>query len=304
MRLSSLVVAAVMLFASAVFAQHSSTTPSSPPPSPPPSAAPSTPPPAPAHGPEPSTSISTSSASSVPSVSHSSAPSSPSPVSILESHVAPMPGSSDSHGSGNEGKIVASPRIGEAPPTKETKEKDSKTSEADLRRRTCPDGPCQEPERKPAESDLRRPICKDRDCAKCPAGESAGKNGACVSTTAAATNTPVNPTVSHDCPARETWNGAACVVSARQCRTDEYWNGTSCVASSAECVSIDSRAAALAEEIRGDRAQMQTTCSEDSYGQECNRLTQSYDGAVQRYRMLIGEASVSCRPTLADPLSL
>jgi hypothetical protein len=143
MRLSGLVVAAVMLFSSAVFAQHSSTTPSSPPPS----AAPSTPPPAPAPGPGPSISLSTSSASSVPSASHSSAPSSPSLVSIPESHAAPMPGSSDSHASGNEGKIVASPRIGEAPPTKETKEKDSKTSEADLRRRICPDGPCQEPER-------------------------------------------------------------------------------------------------------------------------------------------------------------
>jgi len=301
MRLCSLVVAAAMLFSSAVFAQHSSTTPSSPPPSPPPSAAPSTPPPAP--GPGPGISSGTSSASSVPSASHSSAPSSPSLVSIPESHAAPMPGSPDSHASGNEGKIVASPRIGEAPRTKETKEKDSKTSEADLQRRICPDGPCREPERKP-ESDLRRPICKDRDCAKCPAGESAGKNGACVSTTAAATNTPVNPTVSHECPARETWNGAACVVSARQCRPNEYWNGTSCVAPSAECVSIDSRAAALAEEIRGDRAQMQTTCSEDPYGQECDRLTQSHDGAVQRYRMLIGEAPVSCRPTLADPLSL
>jgi hypothetical protein len=300
MRLSGLVIAAVMLFSSAVFAQHSSTSPSSPPPS----AAPSTPPPAPAPGPGPSISLSTSSASSVPSASHSSAPSSPSPVRIPESHAAAGPSSADSHVSGNEGKIVASPRIGEAPSTKETKEEDNKTSEADLRRRICPDGPCQEPERKPAESDLRRPICKDRDCAKCPAGESAGKNGGCVSTTAAATNTPVNPTVSHDCPARETWNGAACVVSARQCRPNEYWNGTSCVASSAECVSIDSRAAALAEEIRGDRAQMRTPCSEDPYGQECNRLTQSYDAAVQRYRMLIGEAPVGCRPRLADPLSL
>jgi hypothetical protein len=304
MRLAGLVVAAGMLFASAVFAQHASTTPSSPPPSPPPSAAPSAPPPAPAPGPGPSISLSTSSASSVPSAWHNSAPSSPSPVSIPESHAAPMPGLSYSHASGNEGKIVASPRIGEAPPTKETKEKDSKTSEADLRRRICPDGPCQEPEREPAESDLRRPICKDRDCAKCPAGESARKNGACVSTTAAATNTPVDTTVSHECPAWETWNGAACVASAPQCRPNEYWNGASCVASSAECASIDSRAAVLADEVRRDRAQMQTTCSGDPSGQECNRLTQSYDGAVQRYRMLIGEAPVSCRPTLADPVSL
>jgi hypothetical protein len=301
---SGLVVAGVMLFSSAVFAQHSSTTPSNPPPSPPPGAAPSTPPPAPALGPGSSISLSTSSASSVPSASHSSAPSSPSLVSIPESHAAPMPGSSDSRASGDEGRIVRSPRTGEAPPTKDTKEKDSKSSEADLRRGICLDSPCQKPELKPAESDLRRPICKDRDCVRCPAGESVGKNGACVSTTAAAANTPVNAAVSHECPATETWNGAACVVSARQCRPNEYWNGASCVASTAECVSIDSRAAMLADEIRGDRAQMQNACSEDPYGQECNRLTRSYDGAVQRYRMLIGEAPVSCRPTLADPLSL
>ena len=300
MRLSGLVVAGVMLFSSAVFAQHSSTTPSSPPPS----AAPSTPPPAPAPGLGSSISLSTSSASSVPSASHSSAPSGPSLVSIPESHGAPMPGSSDSRASGNESRIVASPRTGEAPPTKDAKEKDSESSEADLRRGICPDGPCQKPELKPAESDLRRPICKDRDCAKCPAGESARKNGACVSTTAAATNTPVDTTVSHECPAWETWNGAACVASAPQCRPNEYWNGASCVASSAECASIDSRAAVLADEVRRDRAQMQTTCSGDPSGQECNRLTQSYDGAVQRYRMLIGEAPVSCRPTLADPVSL
>jgi len=304
MRLSGLVVAGVVLFSSAVFAQHSSTTPSSPPPSPPPSAAPSIPPPAPAPGPGSSISLSTSSASSVPSASHNSAPSSPSLVSIPESHAAPLPRSSDSHASGNEGRMVASPRTGEAPPTKDKKENDSKTSETDLRRRICPDGPCQEPELKPAESDLRRPICKDRDCVKCPTGESAGKNGACGSTTAAAANTPVNTAVSHECPARETWNGAACVVSARQCQPNEYWNGASCVVSTAKCVSIGSRAAVLADEIRRDRAQMQTACSEDPYGQECVRLTQSYDGTVQRYRMLIGEAPVSCRPTLPDPLSL
>ncbi len=302
MRLSSLVVAGVMLFSSAVYAQHSSTTPNSPPPSPPPSAAPSTPPPAPAPGPGSSISLSTSSPSSVPNASHNNAPSSPSLVSIPESHAATMPSSSDSHASGNADRIVASPRIGEVPPRKDTKEKDSKTSEADLRRGICPDGPCQEPELKPAESDLRRPICKDRDCAKCPAGESAGKNGACVSTTPA--NTPENTAVSHECLPKETWNGAACVVSAGQCQPNEHWNGASCVASAAGCTSIDSRAALLANEIRADRAQMQNACSEDPYGQECIRLTQNYDGAVQRYRMLIGEARVSCRATLADPLSL
>jgi hypothetical protein len=304
MRLSGLV-AAVVLFSAAVFAQHSSTSgaPSSPPPSPPPSAAPSSPPPAPAPSPSPSISSTASSASSTPSVSHSSAPSSPSPVSIPESHAAPVPSSSGSHASGIEeriegqDRIVASPKIGEAP---RTKEKDSKTAEAELQRRICPDGPCKEPEPKATESDLRRPICKDRDCGKCPAGESAGKSGACVSTMPA--DTAANTAASHACQANETWNGAACTPNI-QCGAGEIWDGIRC-ASSAQCTSIDSRAAGLASEIRGARANMEGECRNDPSSQRCSDLKTNYDGAVQRYRILMNEAPVHCRTTLLDPLSL
>ncbi|HWY22126.1 MAG TPA: hypothetical protein VNX26_12955 [Candidatus Acidoferrum sp.] len=45
-------------------------------------------------------------------------------------------------------------------------------------------------------------------------------------------------------------------------------------------------------------------CNNDPYGQECMRLTQSYDSAVLSYEMLLNEAPVSCRTMLPDPLSL
>jgi len=71
-----------------------------------------------------------------------------------------------------------------------------------------------------------------------------------------------------------------------------------------DCATIDARAASLANEVRGARAQMQNACSNNSSGQECGALKQSYDGAVERYRMLLNEAPVNCRGTLADPISL
>jgi hypothetical protein len=49
---------------------------------------------------------------------------------------------------------------------------------------------------------------------------------------------------------------------------------------------------------------MEAACSNDPFGEECMRLTQSYDGALLRYRMLMNEAPVSCRTMLADPISL
>jgi hypothetical protein len=325
MRLSSLVVAVILLFSSAVFAQHSSSSsaPSSPAPSPAPSAAPSSPPPTPAPSPSPS-------AASSASASHSGAPSSPGPVSVPESHAAPIPSSSGGHASGpsssdwsaartasparssdpsagrvisgeklpgNEGRIVASPRIGEAPLVKEKeKEKDSKTPESDLRRRICPNGLCKEPEPKPAEADLRRRVCKDGPCAECPPGGSKGKNGTCVATAAPA------DTASTLCPPNESWNGSSCIATA-QCRPGESWNGVECVNPS-QCATFGARADLLTAEARGISADMQAACLKDPQGQECISLTQSHDGAVQRYRMLLNEAPVSCRTMLPDPLSL
>jgi hypothetical protein len=197
--------------------------------------------------------------------------------------------------SGKEGRVVASPRIGEAPPTKE-KEKDSKTPEPDLRRRICPNGSCKEPEPKPVETDLRRRICKDGPCVECPPGQSAGKNSTCVANTA-------QPNVaSTQCPANQSWNGGTC-VAAPPCRPGETWNGAECV-NPAQCATFSSRGSLLAMDARSLRRDMEDACRKDPYGQECMRLRQSHDAALLSYEMLLNEAPVSCRPVLPDPISL
>ena len=336
MRLSSLVVAVILLSSSTVFAQHSSSSsPPSAPPSPPPSAAPS---PAPAPAPSPAPSVS-SSASSSSSVSHSSAPSSPSPSPsytsspspsapavgghsadptpapshVPNSSVSPTPsaGSMTSRPAahlpesesgrvvlerklpGDEGKMVPSPRIGTAP------EHGLKAAEPDLRRRICADGPCKEtpPQPAPAESDLRKRICKDGPCVECPPGQAAGKNGTCTAAI------PRQAYTRDQCAANETWNGSACVATD-SCQPNQYWNGVQCVTRNDDCASMTARAATLANEIRGIKADIQSACSSNPSGQQCTNAKQSYDGAILRYRMLMNEAPVACRSMLPDPLSI
>ena len=323
MRLSSLVVASILLFSITAFAQHtsSSSTPSSPPPAPAHSS------PAPAPSPPPSVS---SSASSASSVTHSSAPSSPSPTSSpsaaspaasnhssagatqvpgstaaptsrepMASHPAAHPPESEAVRAiperklpGDDSKIAPAQRIGGAP------EDEPKPAEPDLRRRICADGPCKEtpPQPTTGQPDLRRRICKNGPCVECPPGQSAGKNGTCA-------GTPTQNPAQNQCAPNGTWNGVSCVATDL-CAPTEYWNGFQCVARSNDCASIDARAAMLANEIRGTHAQMQQACSSNPSGKECSELKQSYDGAILRYRMLMNEAPVGCRTSLPDPLSL
>jgi hypothetical protein len=322
MRLSSLSIAAVLLFSSTVFAQHSSSSsvPSTPPPPPPaPAAAPS-----PSHTSSPSSS-SPSPASPSPASSsmggHSSASASPassssvSPSSSIGSSRAESPSSGsmstrptahppaseagrvmpDRKLPGDERRIVPSPRIG----AESAQEHEPKAAEPDLRRRICENGPCKEvkPEPKPVEPDLRRRICKDGPCAECPPGQSSGKDGKCIGTT------PTKNAVFNQCQPNEVWNGGACLPASSSCAPNESWNGARCTARTVECASIDSRAAMLANEIRGSRAEMQTACTNNPAGKQCSDLKQSYDSAVLRYRMLMNEAPVACRPGLQDPLS-
>ena len=335
MRLSSLLVAVVLLFSSAVFAQHSSTSgaPSSPTPSPAPAAAPSSPPPAHAASPSPTPSSSpTSSASPSASAFHNSAPSSPGTASTPATHSAATTNTSPSHASGssssdwstgktaspthssdsapgrvipreklsgNEGRIASSPRIGDSALAKEkerdlAKEKDRKVPEPDLRRRICANGACKEPESNPAEADLRRRICKDGSC-PCPAGQAAGKNGNCVPTSAPASTASA-------CQPNESWNGNACAATNR-CHAGELWNGFECL-SPGQCTMFSSRGSLLAMDARSAHRDKEAACNNDPYGQECMRLTQSYDSALLSYEMLLNEAPVSCRTMLPDPPSL
>jgi len=321
MRLSSVMFAAVLLFSSAVLAQHSST-----------SSAPSSPPAAPAPSPSPASSSSSSSSAS----SFHSAPSSPSPVSTpsfsssspssMSTHSSSAPASSISEPAasrstaqtnearpfeatpervspepkiGSEEKIVPSSRIGEGPAAKEReqeKEKDQRTPESDLRRPICKDGPCKQVAPKPpVESELRRPVCKDKPCT-CPPGEVLGQHGGCVA------SNPVNG--SDRCGTGQYWNGAACAAIVRACQPNEYWNGVACVNSQTECATINASAALAANEVRAARAQMQSACMDDPSGQECSDLKQSYAAAIERYRMAISGAPANCRATLPDPLSL
>ena len=321
MRLSSLVFAAVLSFSSTVFAQRpsSSSAPTSPPPAPAPTPAPSVSSSAsPSHSsasssPSPSASPSPSPASSSMG-SHSSAASTPAP-SHVPSSVSPSPSAGSSsrptaHSPesepgrviperklpGDEGRIVPAQRIGSTPPPQQH---EPKAAEPDLRRRICDNGPCKElPVQPPANPDLRRRICKDGPCVECPPGQSAGKNGGCVATPAPTTNT-----ISHLCQPNETWHGAACVATY-QCRPGEFWNGAQCTNRTAECANTDARAAMLAHEVRTTRMDMDAACVNHPSGQQCRSLKQSYDFAVQRYRILLNEAPVACRSMLLDPLSL
>lgn len=60
----------------------------------------------------------------------------------------------------------------------------------------------------------------------------------------------------------------------------------------------------LAHEVRTTRMDMDAACVNHPSGQQCSSLKQSYDFAVQRYRILLNEAPVACRSMLLDPLSL
>jgi hypothetical protein len=192
------------------------------------------------------------------------------------------------------------------------KEDEAKSPESDLRRPVCREGDCKErsPKEPPqVEGDLRRPvvICKDGPC-PCPPGETRGANGACMAGAVTSNMAQCPPGASRGasgsecnaCPANQYWNGASCI---HQCAGNETWDGASCV-SSTECASISAQAALLANEVRMAKGQMQTECRTSSTSQQCNELAQSYQGAVERYRMLVNQAPPSCRTRLPDPLAL
>jgi hypothetical protein len=172
--------------------------------------------------------------------------------------------------------------------------KPEKPTESDLRRPACKGEDCKKPAPKPpetatlVESDLRSPVCKGKACA-CPPGEVQGKSGGCVAA-------PANNSV---CGV-----GQVCAASAHQCSSDTSWNGTSCVPRQADCATTNARAASIASEVRAAKARMQSACSSNSTAPECSGVKQNYDGAVERYRMLMNEAPANCRSLVPDPLSL
>jgi len=126
---------------------------------------------------------------------------------------------------------------------------------------------------KPGGADLRH---KNR---KCPAGQSGGKNGACV-----ANNTS---------------------DASNQCSGNAY--GSLCTNTEADmdaCASVRGQAAATAAELRSIRAQMQPACSVDPSGEDCSGIRQRHEAALERYRTMHSGAPAICRASLADPSSL
>jgi hypothetical protein len=218
---------------------------------------------------------------------------------VSAQHSSPSSAPSSPPPARSEGRIVPSPRIGETPATKA---QEPKPTDPDLRKPICKDGPCREPLPKPLEArgnvqlnPVPVPICKNPPCA-CPPGQTRGKNGGCV---AGGTTNSVD-----QCQPGEYWNGAGCIATAQQCPPNEHWNGTSCVASMDQCAAIIGRSASLVADARSIRTRMQAECSRNPSGQECMDLKQSYEAAIQTYRMLVNEAPVECRTMLPDPLSL
>ena len=300
MRLSVLVVATILLFSAFTFAQHSSSsTPSAPsaPASPPPSApasssmhssAPSMPGsvPAPVSHPAPASSPSSNSTSSWNPGRTSTSPHTPESDTR---RIVPAP-----KVSGDE-KIVPTPRIGKEPSP--SKDRDKSTVDSDLRKRNCLQEPCKEkqPEPKSGDADLRRRICTDGPCAKCPLGETAGKNGGCVATpTRTATN------AEEQCPGGY-WNGSSCV--SNQCPSGTYWNGVRCVSQPGDCATSNARAAALQNELRMARVQKDNACRQAPSSDECMQATQQYESRVLEYQTLQNEAPTTCRTMLGDPLA-
>jgi hypothetical protein len=176
-----------------------------------------------------------------------------------------------------EEKIVPARRVGEDTPGKNH---EAKTTDPDLRKRICDNGPCKEPESKPApESDLRRHICVTGNCA-CPAGQVSGKNG-CVAA------------------------AESVAELQQQCSTaGTQWNGTNCVNTGRDCANYIGQGAVIASELRSIKSQMQMACSNDPYGQECNEAKTRQDGARTRYEGLLTSTPLACRSQLPDEASL
>ena len=319
MRLSGLFLAAVLLISSVAFAQHHDApgAPSTPPPSPPPAAAPAPPAPSSPPSPTPPAPTLTFSTSSQPAAPvHVSEPSAPVQGNFSTPHVSPgvspaptpdrspgradfnttrtaEPSNSSTQGivssdriSGENG-ISSAPRIGETPVDREH---EPKPPEPDLKRRVCLDGNCG-PKTTPPDSDLRHRVCLTGPCT-CSAGQTFEK-GRCIG--AAVTELA--------CPAGQISNGGSCLPVV-QCRAGESWDGARCVDYSTACATISGRAATLIAEIKGLRAESEQYCMQDPSGQECADSKRRLDGALLRYRMLLTEASPTCRTQMPDPLSL
>ena len=308
MRLSTVSLLCVLLFSSVTFAQHHET-----------GSAPSAP-----------------AASPAPSISHS-APSTPAPISTPAMHSAPAPSPSPSpmHSSmpsnsttsnsargtselktqsdaarnvsaksAAAGKITSDDRAVETPALK-------RPAESDLRHRVCAGGKCPDvasevQNAQPPQDDALR-HCITAEC-KCPPGQSPGKGG-CVPN-------PTNPPVTKNetCAAGSAWNGASCVPANELCPAGQSWDGARCTIASCaagkvlragacmeDCSLSESRANALAPEVRSARRDRDDACRQGLATPQCQQADGHYQNTLAEYRMLWAAAPAECRAPLPVP---
>jgi hypothetical protein len=283
MRAKRILVAGLLLFPAAVYAQRPG---GGSPPEPPKQA--SSPPPTPSPSP-------------TPSHSEPPHPSSP-PVSPAATHTepshAPVANSPSSpgrtHSEANHSPFsVFLPHTNREPKAPKTDTRASSGRADNDSRAAAPRGP------KVGDPDMARNRCKREPCTTCPSGESLDKNGKCVAASV------TKPAAAKQCPAGQIWNGAACVFTTQSnnCAAGEEWNGVSCDQTT-QCATFQSRAQLIAAEARSAKAQMEHECRKNPSSKACQDLTQQHDTLLLRYQMLLNEAPTACRTAMPDPLSL
>jgi hypothetical protein len=266
MRLSSLVVASILLVSTSLLAQHSvtSSTPSS-------SSGSSS-----SHASSPSVSTSHGSASSASSSAHSAS---------VHSSNASVPHSSSTRSAATDSRTQSS-RSGHAKairePTKTAKEehgaaKRSKNTQLEHKRVFA----FLHRHRKPTPKELPQPVEAELRHRVCPPGQSVDNKGGCI---ASATTT----------------------TALTQCPPNAYGvRAGSCANQTDKCASFRGQLDAAAAELRSINAEMRNAgCSGASPTQECGFLGQRRDAAVARYRSVQGGIPAICPGTFPDPFSL
>lgn len=118
----------------------------------------------------------------------------------------------------------------------------------------------------PPVSELRHRICVQGTCTVCPAGQSATRNGGCVS------NTGQNLNGRNMCVGGSYWNGEGCAVLGAQTRCRSIY--------------LSHSLSAAAREMDEAKKNKDFSCSLDPAGQECSRLTEEYQRKVELYDRL------------------
>ena len=199
--------------------------------------------------------------------------------------------------------VGAERKINSAPAVSATATKDHASTpvEPDLRRTVCKDGACQQPAPKPVQlkpvgPDVPHKVCKDGPCQACPAGQLAGKDGACAAPPRVVKNGNVpgvgsaRNAVQQPCPAGQLWDGAQCAVLGAQ--------------RSQDCTIAIGGAQNVIVELRSARQEKDDACLRNPTGRECQEAEAHYDLMLNEYRNFLGGVPAECQTALPDPIAI